>query len=160
MAKKTVNKRKKLYICVSVLLCIYAISMLLPCWYLLINSFKSIDDYTSKMNFWGFPEKFEFGNYMQAFTYEVGAEKATIPLLYLNSIVFTIVSVLLATVAVVVVSYACARFEFRGKGLIVALGIGALVFPDFGSTSVIYRLFTNLGWLGTWWVLLPKGSQF
>ena len=162
MAKKSVNKRKVLYICVSVVLCIYALSMVLPCWYLLINSFKSLDEYGT-LNFWGFPAQFYFDNYVQAFSFSLDATNPVetgILAMYGNSIIFTAVSVLLSAIATVCVAYACARFDFRGKALIVAIGIGALVFPDFGSAAVVYKLFKNLGWLGTWWVLMPKLNPF
>ncbi|MBQ8428258.1 MAG: carbohydrate ABC transporter permease [Clostridia bacterium] len=156
MVKKNVNKRKVLYICISVVLCIYAISMLIPCWFLLVNSFKDLSEYRLSGNIWGLPGTWTFENFVTAFTYE----KYNIGMLYVNSIWFTILSVGLATVATVLVAYACGRFDFTGKSLIVAIGVGALVFPDFGSSSVIYRLFKDLNWLGTPFVLLPKGSPF
>jgi ABC-type glycerol-3-phosphate transport system permease component len=134
--------------------------MMLPCWYLLVNSFKSLGDYSNNANVWGLPKPFYWDNWSNAFNFKVGANKAGVFTLYANSIIFTVVSVALNTIATVCVAYACARFDFVGKNLIVGIGIGALVFPDFGSASVIYRLYNILGWFDTWWVLTPKLNPF
>ena len=173
MEKRKLNKRKILYICISLVLCIYAVSMLLPLWYMVINSFKSTADYS--LNKWGMPAVWEFGNYFKwsadpkqagAFFFSFPVEKglfgdqANVWVMYANSIILTVVGVVLNTVATVCVAYACARFDFMGKKLIVALGIGALVFPDFGSGAVVYKLFSDWGWLNTWMVLTPKLNPF
>ena len=163
--EKIKKGRRGLYITVGVILGIYALSMLLPCYYLLVNSLKDIGtDYTSAKpvaNMWGLPKIFYWDNYANALTFTAEfLDGATVFDLYFNSILFTALSVVLAAVSTTCVAYACARFDFRGKGLLVALGIGALVFPDFGSASVVYKFFKVTGMLGTWWVMLMRLSPF
>ena len=164
MAKSKVNKRKILYWCIGIALTIYALSMLIPCWYLLINSFKTDADYNgtgdwSGTNVFGFPREFVFSNYQRASS--VAAEKTrSILILYLYSILMTGIGTALGVFATVCTAYACARFQFVGKELIVSLGVGALVFPDFGSAATIYRFFQKTKLLDTWGVLWPGLNPF
>lgn len=164
MAKSKVNKRKILYWTVGLILGIYALSMLIPCWFLVINSFKEASDYTGSLykdvtNAFGVPRKFTFGQYKVA-SEECAKLAAPIYRLYINSVIFTAASTLLATVATVITAYACARFQFRGQGIILGIGVGALVFPDFGSASVIYKFYHATGLLNTWGVLWPNLNPF
>ena len=165
MAKKKVNKRKILYWIVGLILGIYALSMLIPCWFLLINSFKSSADYrgtvqfTGVRNAFGLPREFIF-NYKTASREAATLAGGTIVELYINSIILTFVGMALGVISTVMTAYACARFKFRGQGLVVGIGVGALVFPDFGSASVIYDFFVKTNLIETWGVLLPGLNPF
>ena len=166
MAKKKVNKRKILYWIVGLILGIYALSMLIPCWFLLINSLKSSFDYQGSAEFgkmgqnaFSFPRDFIF-NYKSASKEAATLAGGTIVELYINSIILTFVGMALGVVSTVMTAYACARFKFRGQGLVVGIGVGALVFPDFGSAAVIYNFFVKTNLIETWGVLLPGLNPF
>jgi len=165
MAKSKVNKRKILYWSIGIVLTIYALSMLIPCWYLLINSFKTEMDYSGGEELWvngnvfGIPRKWTFENYVKASS--VAAEKtAPIWQLYWNSILMTGIGTALGVFATVCTAYACARFQIRGKELIVSIGVGALVFPDFGSAATVYRFFQKTHLWNTWGVMWPGLNPF
>lgn len=167
MAKSKVNKRKVLYWVVGIILGIYALSMLIPCWFLVINSFKTDFDYRGLLpeyekvkNAFSIPRDFTFEQYKNASLSAKQYARASIFTLYMNSIIMTIASTLLATVATVMTAYACARFKFRGQGLIVGIGVGALVFPDFGSAAVIFKFYHATGLFNTWGVLWPNLNPF
>lgn len=167
MAKSKVNKRKVLYWAIGIILGIYALSMLIPCWFLVINSFKTEFDYRGQLkeyanvrNVFGVPRAWTFEQYKTASKTCLQYARASIFGLYMNSIILTVVSMLLATIATVMTAYACARFKFRGQGLIVGIGVGALVFPDFGSAAVIFKLYHALNIWDTWFVLWPNLNPF
>lgn len=62
------------------------------------------------------------------------------------------------------IAYALARFRFFGRDFLVALGVGALVIPDLGSSTVVYKIFVDLNMVDTWLILVkyttPFGLQF
>lgn len=56
--------------------------------------------------------------------------------------------------------YALARLQFRGKFFVLAAILGASMFPGVAVLTPLFKLFTNLGWLGSYQALiLPQISS-
>jgi ABC-type glycerol-3-phosphate transport system permease component len=70
----------------------------------------------------------------------------------------------ISAIATTVTSYTVARFNFVGKDLLVSIGIGAMLIPDLGSRSVVYKMYVDLHVIDTWFVLfqfaMPFGLMF
>lgn len=144
-----------------VIIAIYSLTLLTPLYYLVNNSFKRVDDFLQN-GAWVLPETMHFQNYKDAVSLAAGGVSFTG--MYLNSFVLTGAGVAISTLAAIATSYALARFRFYGRNLLVAIGVGSLVFPNFGSSSVVYKLYLDLNLLDTWGILIqyaaPFGMQF
>lgn len=150
------SKRKQFLIIASVILTLYALTMLLPLYFVVINSLKSVSAFYD--NPWNLPRILFLGNYLSVFSLSVG--QVSILRMYINSIILTVASTLISCAATTVTAYTTARFEFRGKGLIVAIGIGAMLIPDLGSRSVIYKMYVDLHMIDTWFILIQYATPF
>ena len=147
---------KPMYVVISVLLLIYSLSTLAPFYFILINSLKRpMDFYT---NPWGLPSVIYMKNYRDAINLSV--EGVTLVEMYINSFFFTAAATIISAVSTTLTAYVLARFRFPGRKLLIAFGIGALVIPDFGSRSVIYKLYADLNILDTWFVLIQYAQPF
>ena len=144
-----------------VIIAIYSLTLLTPLYYLVNNSFKRVDDFLQN-GAWVLPKTMHFQNYKDAVSLAAGGVSFTG--MYLNSFVLTGAGVAISTLAAIATSYALARFRFYGRNLLVAIGVGSLVFPNFGSSSVVYKLYLDLNLLDTWGILIqyaaPFGMQF
>ena len=152
--KKT--KTKHWMIAVSVVLLLYALTMLIPIYFVLANSLKRPSQFYE--NPWTFPKVLYVANYILAFRMKVG--EVSLPEMYVNSIILTVSATLISCAATTVTAYTAARFNFRGKGLLVAVGIGAMLIPDLGSRSVVYKMYVDLNIIDTWFILVQYTTPF
>ena len=94
------------------------------------------------------------------FVFQLSVGEVSIFRMYINSIIFTVASTLISCAATTVTAYTAARFDFRGKGLLVSIGIGAMLIPDLGSRSVIYKMYVDLNMIDTWFILIQYATPF
>lgn len=65
----------------------------------------------------------------------------------------------LAMLVGVFAAYALARLQFRGKFLVLAAILGSSMFPGVAILTPLFKLFADLGWLGTYQsLILPQIS--
>ena len=139
-----------------IILIIYAVTMLAPMYYLIINSLKKPFDFYE--NPWNVPVQLCLENYKTAF--QMTVDGVSVLSMYLNSAIYTIIATALGCISTTVTAYVLARFDFRVKELLVLVGIGAMLIPDFGSRAVIYKMYVDLNLIDTWFVLLQYASPF
>lgn len=156
LVKARKSKRKYLYITVAVILGIYALTMLIPLYFVVINSLKRPSQFYD--NPWTLPKVLYLANYRKVFSLSV--DEVSVLGMYVNSIILTGASTLISCAATTVTAYTVARFEFRGKSLLVAVGIGAMLIPDLGSRSVIYKMYVDLHMIDTWFILIQYATPF
>ena len=121
---------KPVIIIVEVLLCIYAISLIFPYIWVLINSFKTVPEFYS--NAWGLPEKFNFNNYIRVL-------KETNMLSYFKvSFIVTIISTALQLVLSAGTAYVLANYKFKTNKLIYSLVIAGFLLPSVGTLAPLY----------------------
>lgn len=157
---KRIRHVRPVFIVVGLIMLIYAFSMLTPLYYMLVNSLKRIDDFLERGG-WVLPSG-EYGgifwkNYENVFN--MGGDTSFYKML-LNSLIFTVSVVLISTASTTATAYVLARFRFPGRGLLVSIGFGSLVLPDFGAASVIYKLFLDWNLMDTWGILIQFATPF
>ena len=144
------------YIVMGVSIFIYSLTVLMPVYYMLINSVKRMDDFLENGG-WSLPKMLYFKNYSDVFkmggTVSFGA-------MFVNSTIFTMMTTLLSTMTSSMTAYVLARYQFRGRNFLVSLGVGALFIPNLGSSSVIYKLFWDLNIMDTWLILIKYTGAF
>lgn len=158
--KKRVSRVRPVFIAAGVIMLVYALSMLTPLYYMLVNSLKRIDDFLER-GAWVFPSG-QYGgifweNYKNVF--KMGGDTSFYKML-LNSLIFTVSVVLISTASTTATAYVLARFRFPGRGFLVSIGFGSLVLPDFGAASVIYKLFLDWNLMDTWGILIQFATPF
>ena len=150
------RKNNAAFIVASVVLCLYSLTMLVPVYFLVNNSFKDAVEFFDSA--WALPKGFYFGNYGVAFQLNYGG--VSLLQMYFNSIILTAATVVISAAATTVTAYVVARFQFRGRDLLVAIGIGAMLVPDLGSSATVYKMFVDLHMIDTWFILVKCAAPF
>lgn len=88
------------------------------------------------------------GNYVEVF------DKIPLGLYFWNSTATTGLRVAGQLVIALLAAYAFARFEFRGRDLLFALTLGAMMLPHSLTFLPTYLMISWLGWFDSWWGLI------
>ena len=126
--------------------------VLLPILMVVLGSFKSVNEFFSDP--YGLPESFDFFNYRKAW------DEANIQVALRNSLIATVVGVVVSTALACLASYGLARFRFRGRMAIRMLFVGGLVVPVQLLILPLFIFFRQIGLLGGLWPLLLIYSAF
>ncbi len=116
----------------------WALFVLFPFYWMVLTSFKSYATYNSE-----FIPKFyltspTFENYIEAFT--------AVPLFtyFMNTVIFTVITVSLMLLVTVPASFAFARLEFKGKNLLFTLFLSLMMIPNELVIITNFVTVTNL----------------
>jgi len=75
----------------------------------------------------------------------------------LNSLLYSVLGALLATLLAAAAGYALAKYRFRGRELVFGLVLGGVLVPAAATALPLYLLFSQIGLANTYWaVLLPS----
>lgn len=149
-------KTKPILIVACILLSLYALTMLVPLYFVIVNSLKKPIQFYD--NPWTIPKVLYVANYIRMS--KLGVGDVSVPRMYLNSIILTVSATLISTTATTITGYTLARFDFRGKKALVALGIGSMLIPDLGSRAVVYKMYVDLKMIDTWFILIQYANPF
>lgn len=105
----------------EVLMVIVGLVFLVPFYFLLVNSVKSFGDLLSNAASW--PESFEWANYQKAW------EMTKFPQAFTNSLLITVVSVLLVGLTSAMAAYRMVRYNTRFNRTLFMLFVAAMVIP-------------------------------
>ncbi len=141
------RKYKPLYLCCSVLFGLYALSLIFPFVYILLNSFKTNGEFID--NVWSLPQKlFAQGEIFK--NYAVALTESGLVDMIINSVVLTVFGTVLSTLFPVMVAYILAKYRFRFSGFIFTLAIVFMVIPNVGTAVATYELFKEFNLLDTY----------
>ena len=115
---------------VFIIFIIYAVTMLFPFIWMTINAFKTTGDFTSG-NYFGFPKIFAGKNFIEVMSMKVGNE--TIAMMFVMSVVTTILGTLINVGLSACVAYVVAKFKFPGRGILYGIAIFSMVVPIVGT---------------------------
>jgi ABC-type glycerol-3-phosphate transport system permease component len=122
---------------------------LYPVVMMVMNSFKS--DSEIPRNPAGLPIDWTLVSYGAVFKYHGG-----IWINFINSVIITVSSTLLAVFLASLAAFAFAKYRFRGRDLIFVLLLGTLMVPTEITIPPLYIMFARVGWLNTYQVqILP-----
>ncbi len=137
---------KVIYVIVFLIFAIYAISLIFPFLWLLINSFQNKIIYQINMsegNAFAFPKKFEIANYIYAFK-ELSYNGSNIFNMFFNSIWYTGVHIGGGVLMSSFTGYCLAKYNFKGKNLMHAIIIFSMTIPIVGTTGAAFKLMSDL----------------
>ncbi len=170
------NKRKSikepfnwLALILFILLALYSLSLLFPVLWSLMTTFKTPAEYKILKNVIGWPQNFNFDNYVNAYknfsvsvyNNETGKYTDYYMLdLFANSLVYSILCALAATITPCIVAYAVARFDFKFSKVIYSIVIVAMALPIVGSLPSEIQMAKNLGIFDTFIGLFIMKANF
>ena len=140
MTKLINNKRRKFSftkigtIIAFVIFALYALSLLFPFVWLILNSLRSVDEYNTIMNFKDYlslPKDWAFTNYITILTKSVG--DTNLLSMFINSIILTVLGTIVNVFFSTCAAYVLAKYKFKGRNLIYAIAIFSMVVPIVGT---------------------------
>lgn len=136
--KKTDGKNKVLKIIAYVFLSLWALIVLFPFYWMVLTSVKSYGAYNAEHVPAFFTLSPTLQNYVDAFI--------TVPLMgyLLNTLIFTVLTTGLMVVVSVLVAYAFARLDFKGKNLVFTLFLSLMMIPSELVVITNFVTVTNL----------------
>ena len=149
--QKVSTKQRIVKIIVQVLLytflCIMALIVVFPFYWMIISSLKSTVEYRLPVPTL-FPKEIMWGNYVEAFS------AANLGRLFLNTVFVGVVSTILSLVITVLSAFAFARLEFKGKNAIFGALLATMMIPGELFTITNYVTVTKFGWIDSYTVLI------
>ena len=109
---------------------IYAVTLLFPFLWMLINSFKTGEEFITG-NIFGFPKQWYGLNFVEILTYEV--EGQTVWSMILLSLVVTILGTVINVFLSACAAYCLSKYKFPGRNIIYGLAIFTMVVPIVGT---------------------------
>ena len=138
------------YFAVLLMCCV----ILLPILIFLLSSFKTNQEF-AKTTLFQLPEAFNLENYKQVFI------KGHLLTAYRNTLILLLFGVTLNILFGTMLAYALGRFQFRARGLIFAMIMGARVIPTITTQVATFTVIKSIGLYDTLWapILLYAGTD-
>ena len=150
--KNVTARQRVVHILVQVLLYLFlgimALIVLFPFYWMIISSFKTLDEYyLTRPTFWP-TDGLDLANYLEAFT------TGSLGVLFFNTVYVGIVSTVLSLIITVLSAFAFARLEFKGKNVLFAGLLATMMIPGELFTITNYQTVVNWQWTETYTVLI------
>ncbi len=128
-------------------LAIMALVVIIPFYWMLNVSFQSTDEVLNSLNVSMFPKVFSPKNYINVFFYTSSTTNIDFPRYLLNTGIVALFSTLGGTIFSILVAFALARLNFKGKDLIFTILLSTMMIP--GEMMVISNFVTvaRFGWV-------------
>ncbi|MDN3494845.1 carbohydrate ABC transporter permease [Planococcus sp. APC 4015] len=138
---------------VTIVLAVAGIYFALPLVWVVIAATKSPGDLFASFGLWFSDSPQAWENLVALFTQDGGAFVTWVG----NSILYSGVGALVATVLSAACGYAIAKFPFRGREVLFSTILGGVLVPATVIALPLYFLLNTVGLTGTYWaVLLPS----
>ncbi|HWR86080.1 MAG TPA: carbohydrate ABC transporter permease [Rhodoglobus sp.] len=126
---------------------------LLPLFWLVVNSTKSIDDLFSTFGLWFGDSSAFWDNVVGVFTYDDGVFVRWLG----NTLLYTLVGAGGSTFIAAFAGYGLAKYDFPGRRAFFAVVLGAVAVPGAALAVPTFLLFSDLGITNTVWaVIVPS----
>ncbi len=142
---------KVLFAFVFIIFALYALSLLFPFCWLIVNSLKHYTDYqldVASGNPFALPKTLEWGNYAYSFS-KLEDRGVTFPGMVWNSLWQCFLGLFLRLAVTSSVAYIVSRFKFMGRDLIYSVLIFVMTIPLIGSSASLFKLISDLHFYDT-----------
>lgn len=164
--KNRIKSGNTIFIITGIIIAVQAITLLFPFVWMVLTSFKGLLDYSN--NFIGLPKKWHFENYTDIFSIlKIQAVKNgelyefNVFDMLINSFKIAIFRPFFSMIGMILCSYVVAKYDFKGKGILLSINIFVMVIPIVGSLANTLTIYRQLGIYNNLWayIILP-GSPF
>jgi len=104
--------------------------------------------------FFFFPRHISFENYLDAPRYIFEFLDISVPRMFLNSIIVTSSSIIIAVIIASLAGFAFSNYVFKGREWLFTLIIAVLIIPKYGLVIPLYLQFNQLHLLNTYFSLI------
>lgn len=165
-------KQKIITWVIFILFLAYAISLIYPFVYLMINSFKSPNEFIGGYdpvtdtriypNYFWFTSNPTIQNFIDAFNkISVGSQETNILQMFLNSIFLSFGETVVSMAFTCMAAYVLAKYTFKGNKLIYTIVLTASFIPAVASLPATYKLMNDLSLMGTYFgMIILNASAF
>ena len=129
----------------------YAITVIYPLLWMIVSGFKTNKEIFT--NTWALPKTWSLENYITAWKIGVGTY-------FTNSVIVTVVSVILTILFSSLIAFVLARFEFRFKTAVFVAVLGGMMLSPEVSLISLYKLLQGMGLYNTYWALILPYTAF
>ena len=136
-----------IFIIVFIIFTVYAISLIMPLLWMLMNSFKDGTEYAIDVvmaDTLRLPTKWKFSNYVEVFS-RIVYNDVTFFGMMLNSLYYIFIGQGLRLFFVAAMGYILSKYAFKGRNAIYAIAIFAMTLPIIGNTAAGVSLRASLG---------------
>lgn len=155
--KKRSPRENVLFGIVFAIFVIYALSLVFPFLYMMMNSFKDSYVYLEESfgggNHLSFPSEWVFANYSEALLEmsmkNTRGDTVGFPLMFLNSIWYSVLCTASGVFASALTSYCIAKYKFKLRGILYGIAIFSMTIPIVGNTGSFFKLINQLGLYNT-----------
>ena len=149
MLKSKAINRLSLYI----LLIIVSVFAVAPLLWVVSTSFKTTGEiFSDKLNW--IPKNFTIENYIKA------VKEYPLITWLINSMFITVSTIVFSTILYIMPAYALAKFDFKGKGILILLVISSLMIPKELTAIPVYKIVRMFGLIDTKIaVIVPQISE-
>lgn len=133
------------------LLLLFLLYSLAPTWFLIVSATKNQTDLYSTFGLW-FSSNHLADNVQEIWTYHDGVFTRWIG----NSVLYSTLGAAGSTLVSLAAGYGLSKFDFRGRGALFAVIVGASLLPSTLLAFPLYLVFAQIGLTNTIWsVLIP-----
>ncbi len=160
-SRKTAGEQA-VYIIVWILMALWAILLLYPVFWLLLNSLKTTEQYYDNIFYakpFEFPTEWTFSNYRDAFlNISLGGKtQANFFTMLFNTLWYSALRVGMGIFVPLATAYAMAKYKFPGRSLIYTIVIITFTLPVFGTNGAAFTFYYDLGLYNTPWYVVFTG---
>lgn len=123
------------------ILSLYAVTILVPLAWLIMSSLKDSNSIISSA--WSLPDRLHWENFRNVW-YGQNLQGS-----FLNSLLATVLTLVILIPIGAMASYVLARFSFRGRGIVFTVFTLGMMFPQFLTIIPLYRLVQQTGLIFT-----------
>ena len=139
---------------VFIFVALWCLSFLYCIGWALLTTFKSVREFVIQKNIMGFPDKWAFDNYTEAwnlgFYVQVkGNIYANIYDMFLNSVIYATGCTFFAVFSKLITAYACAKYKFPLKKVLYAVAIVTMILPIVGAMPSTLKIMRALNLYNT-----------
>ena len=145
------RKRKLKILLIHLILILVSLTMLVPFFWMILTSFKSITEATSVNPFVIFPKKWRIDAFRTVF------QNMNFLLLYRNTLLLIFFRVLCAVVTATLAGYAFARLHFPGRDFAFSLVLFQMMVPNQVFLITQYLMVSKIGMLNSIFALVFPG---
>lgn len=145
-AKKKSRGERIVFSIIFLLFSIYALSLIIPILWAFITTFK--DEYDYLQDKAGFPSKWIFTNYPDAFV-TLSAKGSNLFMMFLNSAWLAFGGTMIGVFVSCMSAYVVAKYKFIGRKLFYTVALVILMLPIVGALPSQYEVYSNLGILNS-----------
>ena len=137
------NKKSNIFR--TIIAIVISLFHLIPFYILITTALKPMTDLSSR---WIFPKEIHLENFTYAF------EKGGLLTSMYNTIIITVISVLIIALIGATTAYPLARIKTKTNGLVLNLVVAVMMVPPLSMLVPLYSLLTKIGAVNTYWGII------